>query len=278
MSERNYFRLAVDFRVEMRVADYPAPVLGTLTNISEGGCKVAATPMILKDAEVCFELPRPGKPPLKLRGKVAHIDFNALSKTFEYGIQYFGLRPADSDEIYQFVVEEQRRKVLLERPGGLARNGKAEDRSPVLRVERTFPIQSAIYGQRIFKPGTATDVSRGGMRIVLDQRVPEDHNLELRFTLPDDVLEVMTKRTQSRDGSVFGREITIKEQKARAFSEVRMQVKVLAGSREIRGSFHYSAQFVRPKPEAIEEIERFLHAAQLTELKAARMPQQSVWQ
>jgi len=39
-----------------------------------------------------FELPRPDKAPLKLCGKVAHIDFQPMSNRFEYGVHFLGLR------------------------------------------------------------------------------------------------------------------------------------------------------------------------------------------
>lgn len=278
MADRNYFRLAVSIPLEIEIADTPAPLQGTLVDISEGGCKIAAKSMLLKGVEMAFELPRKAKEPLRLRGRICHIDFKPMTKTFDYGIQYIGLRPADSDMIYQFVVEEQRRK-LQTREGHIeaAKNGKAKDRHAVLRVERTFPIQYAIFGQRTFAPAIATDISRGGLRVVLDRFIPDDRTLELRFTLPGDVLDVLTRRSQSRDDSLFGREITIKEQRARPFSELRMQVKLLAGWHEIKGMFHYSVSFVRPKPQMLEEIGRFIHAAQLTEIKTKRGLQKTVW-
>jgi c-di-GMP-binding flagellar brake protein YcgR len=278
VSDRNYFRLAVNIPLQIDIVDVPVPLQGTLVDISEGGCKITAKSMLLKGVEIAFELPRKTKEPLKLRGRVCHIDFKPMTKTFDYGIQYIGLRPADSDAIYQFVVEEQRRK-LQTREGHLeaTKNGKAKDRQAVLRVERKFPIQYAIFGQRAFAPAMATDISRGGMRVILDRAIPEDRTLELRFTLPEDVLDVLTRRTESRDGSLFGREITVKEEKARPFVELRMQVKLLPGWHEVKGLFHYSVSFLRPKPQMLEEIERFIHAAQLTEIKAKRAPQKTVW-
>ena len=279
MSDRNFFRLAVSIPLDIEIIDAPAPLAGTLVDISEGGCKITSKQMLLKGVELAFELPRKNKEPLKLRGRICHVDFKAMTKLFDYGIQYVGLRPADADAIYQFVVEEQRRK-LQTREGHVeaTKNGKAaKDRQAVLRVERQFPIQYAIFGTRNFTPAIASDISRGGLRIVIDRQVPDDRTLELRFTLPNDVLDVLTKRTHSRDSSMFGREITVKEHKARPFAELRMQVRPLPGWHEIKGAYHYSVSFVRPKPELLEEIERFIHAAQLTEIKAKRMPQKTAW-
>ncbi len=130
---------------------------------------------------------------------------------------------------------------------------------------------------RAFTPAVASDISRGGLHIVLDRQIPDNRTLELRFTLPNDVLEVLTTRTHSRDASLFGREITVKEQKARPFEELHMQVKILSGWHEVKGLFHYSVAFVRPKPAMLEEIERFIHAAQLAEIKAKRSPQKTAW-
>jgi len=48
-------------------------------------------------------------------------------------------------------------------------------------------------------------------------------------------------------------------------------------ARNFKGPFHYSVLFVRPKAQMLEEIDRFIHAAQLTEIKAKRAPQKTAW-
>lgn len=280
MSERNYFRLAVNIPIEVRVVDAPLPVKATLIDISEGGSKIHSKNMLLKDSEFTFEVPRPGKAPLKLTGRIRHVDFKATTRTFDYGVEHLHLRKNDSDEIYQFVLEEQRRKLQVKNGGDAphpARAGKTADRQNVLRVERKFPVQFVPYGSRTPNPALALDISRGGMRIVVDRVLPEDRTFELRFTLPADVLDVHTRREQSREGSLFGREITVKEVKARPFSETRVQVKILPGWHEVKGAYHYSVAFMRPRPDVLDEIERFLHAAQLTEIQAKRAPQKHVY-
>jgi len=54
MSDRNFFRLAVSIPLEIDVVDAPLPVQGTLVDISEGGCKIAAKQMLLKGVELAF--------------------------------------------------------------------------------------------------------------------------------------------------------------------------------------------------------------------------------
>src|SRR5690349_4614830 len=135
-SDRNYFRLAVQIPIELDVAGIPAPVPATLVDISEGGCKITAKSIVLKDVAVEFELPRRDKKPLKLCGKVCHIDFKPTTRTFDYGIQYVGLRPADTDNIYQFIVEEQRRRLQTRdsgSDGAPGRTTKEERKDTVLR-------------------------------------------------------------------------------------------------------------------------------------------------
>ncbi|MDP9017889.1 MAG: PilZ domain-containing protein [Candidatus Eremiobacteraeota bacterium] len=278
---RNFFRLAVNLPLKLDVTGIPQPVPATLIDISEGGCKISSKSILLKEVDLAFEVPRNGKEPLKLRGKVRHIEFKGVTHTFDYGISYVGLRPADTDAIYQFVVEEQRRKLQAKDTDNAPTTrvgGKTKDReAAVLRVERRFPIKFTIFGQRTLEAGIAIDVSRGGMRVILPRQMPDDRTLELRFTLPDDVLDVLTRREHSRAEGLFGRDITVKEKRARLFQELRIQVKMLPGWHEIKGAFHYSVSFLRPKPDFTEEIERFLHAAQLTEIKAKRAPQRTIY-
>lgn len=281
MPARNFFRLAVNLPIEVLIVDSPLPVKATLIDISEGGSKIHSQSMLLKDSEFTFEVPRAGKPPLKLHGRIRHVDFKPTTRTFDYGVEHTHQSRNDADEIYQFVLEEQRRKLQRnEDTGGAnvaARKGKPANRQAVLRVERKFPIQYVPYGSRTPSPAVAQDISRGGMRIVIDRILPEDRTFELRFVLPADVLDVLTRREQSREGSMFGRELTVKEIKARPFPETRVHVKILPGWHEIKGVYYYSVSFVRPKPGVIEEIERFLHAAQLTEIQAKRAPKKHVY-
>lgn len=276
MSARNYFRLSVNLPIDVYVTGAPAPVAATLVDISEGGSKIHSKNMLLKDSELSFELKRPGKEPLKLSGRVRHVDFKATTRTFDYGIEHVHKHRGSADDIYQYVLEEQRRKLqtkdgLVDRDTGPAR--KAASRENVLRVERKFPIEFVPYGSRTPNPAVAHDISRGGMRIVVDRVLAEDRTFELRFTLPADVLDVLTRKEHSRDGSIFGREISVKEVRPKPFAQVRIHAKILPGWHELKGVYHYSVAFVRPTPAALEEIERFLHAAQLTEIKAKRAPQ-----
>ena len=270
-ADRNYFRLAVNVPVELEIETVTGPPMpAAIVNISEGGCRINAKAMMLKDAKISFDLNRPGKAPLRLSGIVKNIDFRADTRLFDYGVQFVGLRPADADAVYQFVIEEQRRALAAkdETPahGRHLKDGRAA-RQEVLRVERAFEISYSVPGQRGANPAIALDISRGGMRIVLDRAINTDRSVDLRFTLPQDVLDALTRREESRGGSIFGREISVKEVKAPPFPELRVAVKFMPGMHEIKGRFHYSVSFLRPKPEFIDQVERYIHAAHLTELK-----------
>jgi c-di-GMP-binding flagellar brake protein YcgR len=277
-NDRKFYRLQTNFPIDIVVPSVAVPVPATLGDISEGGARIVSKSMLLRGTDIEFTLKREGKAPLKLLGTIASIDFKQENRMFHYGIKYRNLRPADSDSIYQFIVEQQRRGMqqkhnAAEEASKTTSNGSAlrsvRERA-AYRVEKTFPIRFSIVGMRGTNDARALDTSIGGMRISFDRKMQLDRELDLRFTLPSEVLDVLTRREASRDGSIFGRTVELKEIKARRFTELQVHAKVLPAMEEIGGRYIYSITFVRASNFVAEELQRYVHAAQLTELNKAR--------
>ncbi|MFN2528447.1 MAG: PilZ domain-containing protein [Candidatus Baltobacteraceae bacterium] len=274
-NERKYYRLQTNFPIDIVVPSVAVPVPATLGDISEGGARVVSRSMLLRGTEIEFTLPRDGKVPLKLLGTIATIDFKQENRMFHYGVKYRNLRPGDSDSIYHFILEQQRRGLQQksdESEPQTAQSGalrSVRERS-AYRVEKNFPVRYSILGLRGSNDARAIDTSIGGMRIAFDRKMQIDGELDLRFTLPSDVLEVLTRREASRDGSIFGRTVDVKEIKARQFSELQVHAKLLPAMAEVKGRYIYSVTFVRVSNFVAEELQRYVHAAQLTELNKTR--------
>lgn len=249
---RKFFRLPVKIDIEMQVASVAVPVPSTLADISEGGCRIVARAMLKKDSAIAFALPRSGKTPLKLNGVIKAVDFKSANRTFDYRVQFSALRPADRDEVYQYIVEQQRRSAkAAEAASAPARASHAPSGSiakrGAYRVQRLFPCRYVIAGQRSSSPATVLDVSAGGMRVAFDKPLGLERSVDLKFTLPNDVLAVLK-------GS-------------RQFVELSSRATVLPGGSMQKGRFLASVSLVNPAPFVIEEIARYVHAAQLNELR-----------
>jgi hypothetical protein len=232
--------------------------------------------MLLRDSDIKFDLKRDGKSPVTLSGKVMSIDYKQGNKMFHYGVKFNKLRPADNDAVYQFIVEQQRRGIAAkkqenepQRPAAAPALRAVAERS-AYRVEKMFALRYGVIGIRGSNAAIALDTGIGGMRIAFESKQNPNRELDLKLTLPSEVLDVLTRRETSRDGSIFGRTVQVIEKKARPFAEMQVQAKLLPDAREVNGRFIYSVVFVRPSAFVQEELQRYVHAAQLTALQKQR--------
>lgn len=275
-NDRKHFRLPVNVAIDITVPSAPVQLPATLGDLSEGGCRVLCKSMLLRDSDIKFDLKRDGKAPVTLSGKVMSIDYKQGNKMFHYGVKFNTLRPAQSDAVYQYIVEQQRRGIAAKKqeaqsqaPAAKTPLRSVSERS-AYRVEKMFPIRYSVIGMRGTNTAVALDTSIGGMRVAFDSKQNPDRELDLKLTLPNQVLDVLTRREHSREGSIFGRTVQVIEKKARQFSEMQVHAKLLPDAREVNGRFIYSVTFVRPSAFVQEELQRYVHAAQLTALQKQR--------
>jgi c-di-GMP-binding flagellar brake protein YcgR len=160
-------RLGVAMPIDAIADGFAKPVPATLLDLSEGGCRIAARSILLTNSKLHFDLPLPGRAPLKLSGSIKHAESGKTVGSFEYGVQFEKHSPADARDLQAFIARERENAA-----GG------------ALRVETDFPIQCAIPSQREPVRAVALDVSRGGMRIEIDRPLPNDATIALRFRLP----------------------------------------------------------------------------------------------
>jgi hypothetical protein len=268
---RKSFRLVANIAIEVDVPTIAVPVPAMLADLSEGGCQIASRVKIATGHSLEFSLRLENKSPLRLRGIVRSVKERPETRAYYYGVQFDRLRPAEQDAIYQFVVDKQR-KELQQRPVAPSPGGPQTKGRAAYRAQRNFPVRYAVVGTPGSNPATALDLSRGGSRVAFDGELREDRELVLRFTLPSDVLAVLTRHEATGSQSVFGHAGgATKEVKARPFEEMQIHAKVLPGAERIKGKFIYRLVFQRSTPYFEEEIERFVHAAQLTELHKTRL-------
>ncbi|MDQ6929181.1 MAG: PilZ domain-containing protein [Candidatus Eremiobacteraeota bacterium] len=254
-AKRKSYRLVSNIPVEVHVSNIAVPIPAMLGDISEGGCQIVSRVTLARGVTVHFKLPIEDKPSLALTGVIRSVTSNAETKTFLYGVQFEKLRPADRDTIYQFVVDKQRhqlhsRSTATEKAAAQTTTGRAS-----FRAQRSFPIRFVVVGLPISSEAIALDLSRGGTRIAFDEQMRDDRMVELRFTLPSEVLSALKAHPQKR---------------SREFSELRITAKIIPGVERVKNKFVYRLIFQNPTQAFQDEIDRYVHAAQLTELKKRR--------
>jgi c-di-GMP-binding flagellar brake protein YcgR len=254
-NRRSFYRQPMYLRIDVRVAGVRIPVPSTLVDISAGGCQIHARTMIKPHVAIEFDLPRAGVPPLRISGKTRKVTYTASDRTFRYAIEFDTLSDLTREDLARFIHEEQRRAINLTRRSGEEEQPKPPTRLQELRahrrVEVNIPVTYSVGSTTGTYEGVAVDVSTGGVRLISDRVLRQEWNVNLRFTLPNDVLRVLHARAGVQ----------------RPFPELRLTARPLPGVKQTRGRYMQSLIWVNPDPQTTEEIHRFIEAAQYTSLR-----------
>ncbi len=257
-NRRSFYRQPMYLRIDVRVSGVRIPVPATLVDISAGGCQIHARTMLKPHLSVEFDLPRAGMAPLRLGGKLRKVTYTASDRTFRYAVEFDAVDDLTRDDLARFIHEEQRRSLSSSRRGAEDERPKPPTRLQELRahqrVEVNIPVTYSIGTTPRLLEGVAVDVSTGGLRLISDRVLRQEWDVNIRFTLPNDVLRVLHPRAGAQ----------------RPFSELRLTARPLPGVKQTRGRYMQSLVWVNPDPHVTDEIHRFIEAAQFTSLRAGR--------
>ncbi len=247
-NRRSFYRQAMYLRIDLRVAGVRIPVPSTLVDISAGGCQIHARTLIKPHVAIEFEIPRNGKSPLRLAGKLRKVTYTATDRTFRYAVEFDSLSDGMRDELARFIHEEQRRALSISRRGVEEERPKPSMRLQELRAHRRVEVNLSVTYTVGSTPGNfegiAVDVSTGGLRLISDRVLRQEWDVNIRFTLPNDVLRVLHSRAGIQ----------------RPFSELRLVARPLPGVKQTRGRYMQSLVWVNPDPQTTDEIHRFVEA------------------
>jgi hypothetical protein len=269
-NQRGTYRQSIELPIAVEVPGLPAPVYGTLINISETGCRLRSLILIDRERDVSFELKRPGHAAIRLRGKVVSRSTPPAGGGYEYGIT-FALSSSEKAVLAKEIQEMQRREALARarsRPTtqGTTEPATATQRRGSVRTLVGFPVRYRIPG----KPAVtaeANDVSTGGLRLITPDRLENGTVVEIRFTLPNSVLWVYPAAEDRTEITPFGpRRIRIPDNR-RSFEEMIVHGRVVSHFAPSRDREVYGVQFTDIDGYQREEIARFTHAVQLAKLR-----------
>ncbi len=269
-NQRQYYRQSIELPVGVSVRGLPAPVYGTLINISETGCRLRSLILLDRNRVVEFSLGRGAGDELVLRGRVLSRSTPQSEAGYEYGIVFDGLTPAERDSLAREIAEMQRRaaaaRVTAREAAKDAGEGGKQRRSSV-RAFIAFPVRFRPTN-RSAVTGEATDISAGGLRLICDDRLDVGGELELRFTLPGGVLGVYPKPDDRFEITPFGQRRVRVPDNRRPFTEMILHGRVLSHNEPQNGREVYGVGFVDIDGYQREEIARFTHAVQLSRIRS----------
>ena len=268
-NQRRHFRQSIELPIAISVEGLPAEVFGTLVNISETGCRFRSLILLERSRTVRFELKHPSAAPFPLRGRIVTRRFPPAGGGYEYGVDFDVLASDERERLRLTLVEMQRRSGAAranDRASTPATNDKGQRRRS-MRASVSFPIRYRLEG-RASAHAEASDISMGGLRLACPQPLPLGGLLEMRFTLPADVLAVYPPPSERVEISPFGpRRVRVPDNR-RPFEEMTLRGRVVTHFPPKVTRDTYGVQFIDIDGYQREEIARFTHATQLSKLRS----------
>ena len=268
-NKRRFFRQSIELPIAFSVVGLPAPVHGTLINISETGCRLRSLILVERNSGVEFELRRPQHPVFQLNGRVIARTAPERGGGFEYGINFEAMPPDERQKLAHQIRALQRRdaKARAEKlPPDVPPPSGSKQRRASVRTFAPFALRYRI-ARRASRAARGNEVSTGGLRLTASEAIPNGTILQLRFTLPSSYLEAYPPKAERTEITPFGpRTIRIPDNR-RPFEEMKIHGRVVARFLRSNGNHVYGIAFTDIDGYEREEIARFNHAVQLTNLR-----------
>lgn len=270
-NQRQFYRQSIELPIAIEVAGLPAPVYGTLINISETGCRLRSLILIDRDRDVEFELKRPNQPAFLLKGRIVTRATPQKGGGYEYGVSFPRLTAAERAALAREIREIQRREAATRAdrragpaPKPVPKPGKQRRGSVRTMVE--FPIRYRVGGKPSVS-ASANDVSTGGLRLHTEEPLSVGTIVEMRFSLPNEFLYVYPLAGERVEISPFGpRRVRIPDNR-RPFEEMTVHGRIVSRFQPQRAREVFGVQFTDVDGYQREEIARFTHAVQLAKLR-----------
>ena len=181
---------------------------------------------------------------------------------FSYIARNDRMAPQEIDDLARTVSENYRRQAMVrshEQLVGKLPTTEALTRSSV-RVATQFAITYRTPKED-YRQAKAGDVSSGGMLIICREALVQGEPVELRFTLPGDVLAVYPEETAVIDVRK-GTAAPVRGDERRPFKEMVLGARVVSHRPLGNGAYAYGLAFTCIDGFQHEEIARYTHAVQ----------------
>lgn len=136
------------------------------------------------------------------------------------------------------------------------------------RAAFEFPVVYTADGRTGARAATATHLSSGGLRLIGDEDFPNDALIELRFTLPNDLVKDVYVEKEIVETTPRGKtkkKIMVPPER---FHEMTVRGKIVIAFLNLRRrKFAHGVQFVEIAEKTAEEIQRFIHVWQIRQLR-----------
>jgi c-di-GMP-binding flagellar brake protein YcgR len=279
MSEvrRQAFRLDVNAEITVRLADMNRDLKITLVDISDGGSRLRSTVKLAPHTRLSFNWMGPSREPIAIHGRIVAVRMSD-PKTAEYGMQ-FDMPTAVKDKLAHELAEVQRRKAF--KPADTQHviedgdtGGRAKRQG--YRAAVVFPVQARVMkeGRLQGARAEACDLSTGGMLIAMPGDWEEGAEMELSFIMPIGAVDMGGEEKEVVEQGPFGERRVKKLQPVRPFDPIQCKAKIVKKTGSARNGIPtWGVGFVELSAFLKEEIARYIHAHQVTQLRKAAATQ-----
>lgn len=150
----------------------------------------------------------------------------------------------------------------------LVRATITERQRQTYRASVEFAIEYVVAGRPGARSALANDLSAGGLRIIGNEDFLDETTLQLRFTLPNDLISSVTVEKEIVQTTPAGRTTRKVKVPPEPFREMSLNAKVVAVFWSLRRrKFSHGLRFVALDDQTQEEIQRFIHVWQIRQLR-----------
>jgi len=264
---RQAFRLDVNQEIVVHLEGIGRTMSATLVDLSEGGCRLR-TRLCIPNSQLAFTWKGP-KEAIKLWGEMVGARITD-TKAAEFGVR-FDMPQVDKDRLVQELHEIQRRMAFkpTEPTAGPAESGVGRAKRKAYRAPVKFPVSFKIKDRMNEIVGLAADLSIGGILLISPEALMENSEIELDFVMPVEVVDLGGEQREVVEHGPFGQRKVKKLIPVRPFEAVHAKAKVLKRVGSTPEGMAYGTAFIDLAAFTGEEIARFVHAFQLTQLRRA---------
>jgi len=136
------------------------------------------------------------------------------------------------------------------------------------RASVEFPMLYVVAGRTGTRTALANDLSAGGLRLVGDEDLVSGATIDIRFTLPNELIRGVQLEKEIVEITSRGRAKKKIMVPPEPFREMHLRAKVVIAFLNVkRRKFAHGVQFVDIDERSKEEVQRFIHVWQIRLLR-----------
>jgi hypothetical protein len=259
---------SMEMPVVMSVRRLPAPVYGTLMDVSTQGARVRSLVLMERGTDVEFDLTIAGNAPVTVNGKVEMRRNAVAGARFEYHLSFAAMAEPQIDALAR-AVRDMERRALASRSIQRAIDQIPTTDSQKRGSYRALSAFSADFRREdgVWSEGKVGDISASGIRMMCEELIAIGTMLDIRITLPSSVLSVYPEETAVLDLTQSVPRRIGRADMRRSFEEMALRGRVVTRFQPVREREVYGVAFIEIDGYQREEIARFTHAMQLSKIR-----------